>query len=104
MVDCCHSGVFADSARAPKAPAMTDDTFGDGTGAEGQYVLTATDSLQYAYDGTGHCARRRADHCCRASQMAGGWDWQRRASPFDENYSMLSINICAAGRRRNRSA
>jgi hypothetical protein len=53
ILDCCHSGVFAEGAKGAESPAMTDNTFGDGSGSEGQYVLTATDALQYAYDGTG---------------------------------------------------
>ncbi len=53
LLDCCHSGVFAEGAKGAAAPALTDTTFGSGEGSEGQYILTATDSLQYAFDGSG---------------------------------------------------
>lgn len=46
ILDCCHSGAFG----ARGGAAVTDDTFGT---PEGQYVLTATDALQFAYDDAG---------------------------------------------------
>ncbi|HXJ02225.1 MAG TPA: caspase family protein [Micropepsaceae bacterium] len=49
ILDCCHSGGFAEGAKGVATP-ITDETFGDG---EGQYVLTATDALQFAYDTEG---------------------------------------------------
>jgi len=51
ILDCCHSGAFVDGAKGV-AQTITDDTFGTDN-AEGQYVLTATDSLQFAYDAEG---------------------------------------------------
>jgi uncharacterized caspase-like protein len=53
ILDCCHSGAFADGAKGAPALALNDDTFGSGDGAEGLYVLTATNALQFAYDATG---------------------------------------------------
>ena len=51
ILDCCHSGVFVDGAKGV-VQTVTDDTFACDS-AEGQYVLTATDALQFAYDATG---------------------------------------------------
>ena len=51
ILDCCHSGAFVDGAKGV-SQTVTDDTFGTDN-AEGQYVLTATDALQFAYDATG---------------------------------------------------
>ena len=51
ILDCCHSGAFVDGAKGV-AQTITGDTFGSDS-AEGQYVLTATDALQYAYDANG---------------------------------------------------
>ena len=51
ILDCCHSGAFVDGAKGV-AQTITDDTFGTDN-AEGQYVLTATDALQFAYDASG---------------------------------------------------
>ncbi len=51
ILDCCHSGAFVDGAKGV-AQTVTADTFGSDS-AEGQYVLTATDALQFAYDATG---------------------------------------------------
>src|SRR4051812_34543583 len=51
ILDCCHSGAFVDGAKGVVTP-VTDDTFAVDS-AEGQYVLTATDALQFAYDATG---------------------------------------------------
>jgi len=51
ILDCCHSGAFVEGAKGA-TQALTDDTFGSDS-AEGQYVLTATDAQQFAYDATG---------------------------------------------------
>lgn len=53
ILDCCHSGAFADRAKAAVTPAVMEGTFGAGEGAEGHYVLTATSALQFAYDAAG---------------------------------------------------
>jgi uncharacterized caspase-like protein len=50
MLDCCHSGAFAENAKGGgAAPAVTPDTFVGGDA--GTYVLTASDAMQYAWDG-----------------------------------------------------
>jgi hypothetical protein len=50
VLDCCHSGAFAEYAKSAGAtPAVTADTFAGGDA--GLYVLTAADALQYAWDG-----------------------------------------------------
>ena len=50
VLDCCHSGAFVEGAKAGgAAPAVTEKTFaGDGAGT---YVLTASDAMQFAWDG-----------------------------------------------------
>src|SRR5215471_12348192 len=50
VLDCCHSGAFAEHAKAATpAPAVTPETFS--AGDAGLYVLTAADALQFAWDG-----------------------------------------------------
>jgi hypothetical protein len=50
VLDCCHSGAFAEHAKAVvPAPAVTPETFSGGDA--GLYVLTAADALQFAWDG-----------------------------------------------------
>jgi uncharacterized caspase-like protein len=50
VLDCCHSGAFAERAKAAAPPpAVTPDTFSSGDA--GLYVLTAADALQFAWDG-----------------------------------------------------
>jgi hypothetical protein len=50
VLDCCHSGAFAEHAKAAAPPpAVTPDTFSSGDA--GLYVLTAADALQFAWDG-----------------------------------------------------
>src|SRR5215470_5223807 len=49
VLDCCHSGAFAEHAKAAAlAPAVTGETFSIGAGL---YVLTAADAMQFAWDG-----------------------------------------------------
>ncbi len=50
VLDCCHSGAFAEHAKAAAPPpAVTPETF---SGRDvGLYVLTAADTLQFAWDG-----------------------------------------------------
>jgi hypothetical protein len=51
ILDCCHSGAFAEHAKAGAlAPAVTEQTFS--VGEAGLYVLTAADTLQFAWDGS----------------------------------------------------
>jgi hypothetical protein len=50
VLDCCHSGAFAEHAKsAAPATAVTPNTFS--AGDAGLYVLTAADTLQFAWDG-----------------------------------------------------
>lgn len=49
ILDCCHSGAFGEHAKGGPAPAVTDDTFA--AAGAGRYVLTASDSQQFAWDG-----------------------------------------------------
>jgi uncharacterized caspase-like protein len=49
ILDCCHSGAFGEHAKGAVAQAVTDNTFAGG--GSGRYVLTASDSQQFAWDG-----------------------------------------------------
>ena len=49
ILDCCHSGAFGEHAKGAAAQAVTDNTFAGG--GSGRYVLTASDSQQFAWDG-----------------------------------------------------
>jgi len=50
ILDCCHSGAFAEHAKAATPPpAVTSETFAGGDA--GLYVLAAADALQFAWDG-----------------------------------------------------
>jgi hypothetical protein len=50
VLDCCHSGAFAEHAKAAvPPPAVTPNTFSSSDA--GLYVLTAADTLQFAWDG-----------------------------------------------------
>jgi uncharacterized caspase-like protein len=50
VLDCCHSGAFAEHAKAASLPpAVTPETFSGGDA--GLSVLTAADTLQFAWDG-----------------------------------------------------
>jgi Caspase domain len=106
ILDCCHSGVFAEGAKGAEAPAMTDNTFGDGTGAEGQYVLTATDALQYAYDGAG--ALREATTAGPVLSRFTRWlvdgIGNGEASPFDEQITLDALYQYLCRRARTEQA
>jgi hypothetical protein len=92
ILDCCHSGVFADGTKGAEAPAMTGDTFGDGVGAEGQYVLTATDSLQYAYDGAGELREATTGPVLsRFTRWLVEGIGKGEASPFDEQITLDAL-------------
>ena len=49
VLDCCHSGAFADGAKGAAATAVTQDTFD--SASAGRFVLAAADALQFAWDG-----------------------------------------------------
>lgn len=92
IFDCCHSGVFAEGAKGAEAPVMTDNTFGDGAGAEGQYVLTATDALQYAYDGAGTVHETTTGPMLsRFTRWLVDGIGRGEASPFDEEITLDSL-------------
>ncbi len=59
LLDCCHSGAFAEGTKGGAVSAVTDDTFVGG--AEGRYVLTASDSQQFAWDGASMAEGKSAD-------------------------------------------
>jgi hypothetical protein len=91
ILDCCHSGVFAEGAKGADAPAMTENTFGNVDGAEGQYVLTATSGLQYAYDGTGALREET-----KGPMLSRFTHWlvdglKGEASPFDEQITLDTL-------------
>jgi hypothetical protein len=50
ILDCCHSGAFAHGAKAGEAQPVGIGPAFEGTGY-GHVVLTATDSMQYAWEG-----------------------------------------------------
>jgi formylglycine-generating enzyme required for sulfatase activity len=51
LLDCCHSGAFPGPRKdAAVPPVLKTETLA--SSAEGQYVLTASDRLQFAYDAT----------------------------------------------------
>jgi hypothetical protein len=50
MLDCCYSGAFATGAKSALGSSIGTKNFFEGNGY-GRIVLTATDSLQYAWDG-----------------------------------------------------
>ena len=61
ILDCCHSGAFVARAKRGKpAVPVTDQTFAAGDGAEGHYVLMATNELQYALDANVSSAKATA--------------------------------------------
>ena len=91
VLDCCHSGAFAEHAKAAAPPpAVTPETFSGGDA--GLYVLTAADALQFAWDGT---ELRAGD------EVAGGFSqftsWlvegleKGEAAPDDEQITMDAL-------------
>jgi len=106
ILDCCHSGVFAEGAKGAEAPAMSDNTFGDGTGAEGQYVLTATDALQYAYDGAGALREAVANGpvLSRFTRWLVDGIGNGEASPFDEQITLDALYQYLCRRARSEQA
>ena len=106
ILDCCHSGVFAEGAKGAEAPAMTDSTFGDATGAEGQYVLTATDALQYAYDGAGALreAVTNGPVLSRFTRWLVDGIGKGEASPFDEQITLDALYQYLCRRARSEQA
>ena len=105
ILDCCHSGVFAEGAKGAAA-TVTDETFGSGDGAEGQYVLTASDGLQYAYDGAGMLKEAKPGPALSrfTSWLVEGLA-KGEASPFDEQITLDSLYqyLCRRARAEGNS-
>ncbi len=91
VLDCCHSGAFAEHAKsATPPPAVTPNTFASGDA--GLYVLTAADTLQFAWDG----AELRAGNGAAAgfsqftSWLIEGLE-KGEAAPDDEQITMDAL-------------
>ncbi len=88
VLDCCHSGAFAEQAKSgAPPPAVTADTFA--TGDAGIYVLTAADALQFAWDGDD---LRTGDATAKRNSRFTGWLVDAleggEAAPDDEQITM----------------
>ena len=105
ILDCCHSGVFAEGAKGAAA-TVTDETFGSGDGAEGQYVLTASDGLQFAYDGAGVLKEAKPGPALSrfTSWLVDGLA-KGDAAPFDEQITLDSLYqyLCRRARAEGNS-
>jgi hypothetical protein len=104
VLDCCHSGAFAEHAKAAApAPAVTPNTFSSGDA--GLYVLTAADTLQFAWDG----AELRAGNEATAgfsqftSWLVEGLD-KGEAAPDDEQITMDALYHYLLRRARSAGA
>jgi hypothetical protein len=104
VLDCCHSGAFAEGAKAAgPAPAVTEETFSS-AGAE-LYVLTAANASQFAWDGaklrTGDPAN---DGLSRfTSWMVEGLE-SGDAAPDDEQITMDALHRYLSRRARSEGA
>ena len=101
VLDCCHSGAFAEHAKAAApAPAVTPNTFSSGDA--GLYVLTAADTLQFAWDG----AELRAGNEAAAgfsqftSWLVEGLE-KGEAAPDDEQITMDALYRYLSRRARS---
>jgi hypothetical protein len=89
VLDCCHSGAFAEGVKAGgPVPAVVPDTFVGGDA--GTYVLTASDAMQFAWDGS-ELRTGEADGISRFTAwlvegLQGG-----EAAPDDEQISMDAL-------------
>ena len=104
VLDCCHSGVFAEHAKsAAPAPAVTPNTFSSGDA--GLYVLTAADTLQFAWDGaelrTGNEAS--AGFSRFTSWLVEGLE-KGEAAPDDEQITMDALYHYLLRRARSAGA
>jgi hypothetical protein len=104
VLDCCHSGAFAEHAKAAAPPpAITRDTFSSGDA--GLYVLTAADTLQFAWDGT----ELRAGNAAAAgfsqftSWLVDGLE-KGEAAPEDEQITMDTLYRYLYRRARSEGA
>ena len=104
VLDCCHSGAFAEHAKAAiPAPAVTSETF-SGSDA-GLYVLTAADALQFAWDGAELRAGNEA-----ATEFSRFTSWlidgleKGEAAPEDEQITMDALYRYLHRRARSEGA
>jgi hypothetical protein len=91
VLDCCHSGAFAEHPKsAGVAPAVTPNTFSSGDA--GLYVLTAADTLQFAWDGE---ELRDGDDAAGGHSLFTSWLVEGlekgEAAPDDEQITMDAL-------------
>jgi hypothetical protein len=104
VLDCCHSGAFSEHAKsAVPPPAVTSNTF---SGADaGLYVLTAADSLQFAWDGP---ELRTGDQTAKGASQFTSWLVEGlekgEAAPEDEQITMDALYRYASRRARSEGA
>jgi len=104
VLDCCHSGAFADHSKAAvPPPAVTPETFSSGDA--GLYVLTAADALQFAWDGA---ELRVGDEAATelskfTSWLVDGLD-KGEAAPDDEQITMDALYRYLCRRARSEGA
>ena len=91
VLDCCHSGAFADGAKsASAAPAVGQDTFD--TAAAGRYVLAAANAMQFAWDGDALREGSPADrHLSRFTAWLVDGIGRGEASPDNEQITMDAL-------------
>jgi hypothetical protein len=104
VLDCCHSGAFAEHAKsAAPSPAVTPNTFSSGDA--GLYVLTAADTLQFAWDGRELRAGNEA-----AAGFSQFTSWlvegleKGEAAPDDEQITMDALYYYLLRRARSAGA
>jgi hypothetical protein len=100
VLDCCHSGAFAEHAKAAALPpAVTSNTFSSGDA--GLYVLTAADTLQFAWDGAELRTGGDADSGISkfTSWLVQGLE-KGEAAPDDEQITMDALYRYLSGRAR----
>ena len=105
VLDCCHSGAFAEHAKAAAPPpAVTSQTFASGDA--GLYVLTAADTLQFAWDG----AELRSRDEAAAVGISRFTSWlvdgleKGEAAPEDESITMDALYGYVFRRARSEGA
>ncbi len=104
VLDCCHSGAFAEGAKAASpAPAVTAETFSNADA--GLFVLTAANALQFAWDGaelrTGDLV---TDSLSRfTSWMVEGLE-TGDAAPDDDQITMDALHRYLSRRARSEGA
>ncbi len=104
VLDCCHSGAFAEHAKSAVPPlAVTEATFSSRDA--GVYVLTATDAQQFAWDGG---ELRAGDQNAIGFSQFTSWlvDGLEKgeAAPDDEQITMDALYSYLSRRARSESA